>query len=484
MSRVIVVGAGSAGMTLAWRLSANPGVDVILIEAGVDPGPDVPGSLRREMLLPPEYYWPYSENDTGAFLPRGKVMGGSSAVNAAAAVRGQRWCFDSWDIPEWNWERCLPAFIALEHDQQFGSAGFHGNNGPIPITRFEPGAFDTAFADAYQQLGHKAIDDHNAPEAIGFAPWPTNRVGQDRASTLLQFLPDLRTRNNVSICSGVEVREVTFSGTCATGVLVTTSEGKKIIEGDAVVLSAGSFGSPELLFASGIGAADELRREGLDVRVDSPGVGKNLSDHAFLQIVVDVTDTERNALPAGQGILLTFGLSDPGHLAHLFAYQTAFFDPAAAPNQASVTASLMSPQSRGRLEFAPGQPARVYLGHYTHPDDVRHGLEILAHTREVIDRVAAAGLIDLPREGWWLADDPGPLLRNAAVTYHHPAGTCRMGTDRASVVDPSLRVRGAENLYVADASIMPKLPRATPNLATMMIGWRAADLLSARESLR
>jgi choline dehydrogenase-like flavoprotein len=486
MSTIIVVGAGSAGMTLAWRLSQDPAVDVVLIEAGTDPGSDVPDSLRREMLLEPEYYWPYTEADTGAFLPRGKVMGGSSAANAAAAVRGQPLCLDSWGLERWTWAECLPAFIAVERDEQFGAAEYHGSSGPIPITRFTPGGFDAAFAEQYEALGYRRIEDHNAPGEIGFAPWPTNRVGNDRASTLLQLLPDLRTRPNVRLMADTEVRRIVFDGVSACGVAVTKQDidgagGEQVIEADEVVLSAGAFGSPELLFASGIGDPDALTGAGISVRVDHPSVGRNLCDHAFLQMVVDITDPSRYALGAGKGNLLTFELDEPGaHIGHLFAYQTAFFDPTAPISQASVTVALMSPQSRGHLDLGAGPRAKVHLGHYTHPEDVRRGVEIVVRAREVIDRVAQTGLIAVPDDAWWTSDDSGRLLRKVAVTYHHPAGTCRMGNESDAVVDQTLQVRGVERLFVADASVMPKLPRATPNLATMMIGWRAADLLNNR----
>ena len=194
-----------------------------------------------------------------------------------------------------------------------------------------------------------------------------------------------------------------------------------------------------------------------------------------------MTDPASYALGAGKGTLLTFELDEPGnHLAHLFAYQTAFFDPAADVDQASVTASLMSPVSRGHLDLGAGPRAGVHLAHYTHPDDVRRGLQILSCAREVIDGVAATGLIEVPDDAWWTRDDAGARLREIAVTYHHPAGTARMGSDDDAVADPALRVRGVDGLYLADASVMPKLPRATPNLATMMIGWRAADFLPTR----
>ena len=476
---VVVVGAGSAGMTTAWRLSAEPSTHVILIDAGADPGPAVPDSLRREMLLPPEYYWGYAEADTGAFLPRGKVLGGTSAANAAAAVRGHPRCFDAWG-PGWTWEDCLPAFIGLESDRQFGSQPYHGDTGPIPITRYPTDGFDAEFNDAYMAMGHCAIEDHNKPDCLGFAPWPTNRVGDDRASTLLQLLPPLRTRSNVTILPRTQVRRVLIDGQTAVGVLVDTPNGPEVVESDSIVLAGGTFGSPEILFASGVGDADDLRAAEIDVVTDLPGLGRNLSDHPFLQMVVDVTDRDRYPRGAGHGTLLTFEPDLPGdHVGHLFAYQTAFFDPAASAAQASVTVAMMTPASRGRLVFGANGQAAVHLGHFTHPDDLRTGAALLAHAREVIAAVAARGLVTVPDHAWWTNPDADTRLRAQAASYHHPVGTCRMGTGADAVVGPDLRVHGVDGLYVADASVMPQLPRGTTNLATMMIGWRTADIVSS-----
>lgn len=472
--RTVIVGAGSAGLMCAWRLSEDPGHDVVIIDAGIDPGPQVPGELRTEILLPPAYYWEYSDADTGHFLPRGKVFGGSSAVNAAAAVRGHPWCYDSWGSPEWTWDKCLPSFKAIEADQQFGHAEHHGSTGPVPVTRHEPGMFDLAFHGAYRSRGHAPVADHNAPGELGFGPFPTNRVDGVRMSTLVTLLPQLRTRPNVELRPQQEVARLLIRHGSAQGVVVRDARGEHTVEADQVILSAGTFGSPEILFRSGIASADQLRAAGLPVLAEAPEVGENLSDHFILQMYVDVTDPTALPLPGGQGTLLTFELEGENHpQAHVFAYHAPFFDPTAGPLTASVTSSLVTPLSRGRLELGPDR-ARVHLNHLSAPLDRARTVEIVTTVAGIVDELAAQGTLKLPDNPWWRADDLGEECRRRALSYHHPVGTCRMGRDDGSVVDEQLHVRGVDGLLVADASVMPSLPRAQTNLAAMMIGHRAA----------
>ncbi|MGW7045750.1 GMC family oxidoreductase [Streptomyces avermitilis] len=472
--RTVIVGAGSAGLMCAWKLSADPGHEVVVVDAGIDPGPEVPPELRTEILLPPKYYWPYIDEDTGNVLPRGKVFGGSSAVNAAAAVRGHPWCYDAWDSEVWSWEACLPAFRAIEADQQFGQDDHHGSTGPIAITRYEPGAFDLALGDAYRSHGHHPVADHNAPGALGFGPFPTNRVDGVRMSTLLTVLPQIRTRPNVELRPSSEVLRVLVSGGVARGVILQDARGQHTVEADRVILSAGTFGTPEVLFRSGIGPGDGLRAADIPVVAHAPELGTNLSDHFILQMDVEVTDPTALAMPGGQGTLLTFELPGERHpQAHVFAYHAAFFNPAAGPHTAAVTSSLVTPESRGRLELGRG-PARVHLNHLSAPVDRSRAADVVTAVADIVDDLAAQGRLKLPDAPWWRSEHLRQACHEKAVSYHHPVGTCRMGRDGAGVVDEHLQVRGVEQLMVADASVMPSIPRAQTNLATMMIGYRAA----------
>ena len=476
MARTVVVGAGSAGMTLAWKLSQDPAAEVILVEAGSDPGLAVPESLRREIHLPAEYYWSYADASTGEFLPRGKVLGGSSAANFSGATRGQSVTYDAWGLPEWTWERCLPAFRAIEADQQYGDAPYHGASGPIPVVRRPLGDDDEALLAAYGKQGHVLLADHNAPAGTGYGPFPSNRLGEDRASTLLTMLPDLRIRDNVAIRADREVTRVLFTGHRAQAVEVLGPDGTDIIEADTIVLSAGTYGSPEILFKSGIGPAEALRDEGRPVLVASGQVGQGLRDHPLLLLNVESHLPPPLGLPA----LLTFALDGgPNRLAHLFPF--AGLVPGLPPTAISFVCGLLSPASRGFLEFG-GPRARVHLRRLATAEDRAQAAQILGRADGILRELASASCISIPDHPWW-REDPAVPARDDMGWYNHPVGTCRMGTDNGAVVDQRLRVRGVDNLMVADASVMPDIPRSQTNLPTMMIGYRAAGLLSERQQV-
>ncbi|WP_396230881.1 GMC family oxidoreductase N-terminal domain-containing protein, partial [Frankia sp. EI5c] len=263
---MIIVGAGTAGLMLADGIAER--ADVTLVEGGIDPGSPAPPELLYDYIFPASLDWGY-RSTAGVPLPRGKVIGGCSTVNSSAGVRGQQWDFDPWG-EGWTWADCLPAFKANETDEQFGDADYHGDSGPIVMTRLSQGAIDDAFTAACLAAGHPSAPDHNAPGALGIGPWPTNRVDEGRWGTLAGVMPGLRGR--VTLLAETTARRVVITDGRARGVEVTGPDGaNRVLDADVVVLAAGAFGTPELLVASG---------------VDLPGVGEHLQDHPWVMLNV------------------------------------------------------------------------------------------------------------------------------------------------------------------------------------------------------
>jgi len=470
VSKIVVVGAGSAGSTAAWRLSEDPGAEVILIEAGEDPGAEVPQPLRNDLLLPDVYDWGYRDADTGEPLRRGKVLGGSSAANYRGATRGQAFGYDDWGLADWTWERCLPAFRAIEHDREFDDRPYHGDAGPTPVVRRPLVGPDQALAETYRRHGYGPVSDHNAPDAVGFGAFPSNLLENgDRASTLLTLGPVLRDRENVTIMSAAEATRVVVEGGKATGVEIRTASGPRTVEGDLVILSAGVYGTPELLVRSGIGPGATLRELSIPEVLVHDGVGQDLRDHPMILMSVDSPSLQ----VAGSPLLLT--VRDGTDFFHVFPF--AGLVPGAPISTLTFVCALMSPASRGSLDFTTGR-ARVHLRHL---DDERDRLAASGGVRrvaELLDDLAGQGHLTIPPDAWWTNTDT--IEPGAAVSYHHAAGTCRMGEDPGSVVDQGLRLRGVDSLMIADASVLPDIPRSQTNLPTMMIGYRAASFALGR----
>jgi choline dehydrogenase len=473
---VLIIGAGAAGLLTALRLADVANVTVV--EAGADAGSPPPRWLLDDLVFGEGLDWGVCDADTGLPLPRGKVTGGSTSVNAAAALRGQPWDFDEWNLDRWTWDEVAPAFAALEADAQHGSDAGHGSSGPIPITRLGFGPIDSSFTDWARAQSHDWVDDQNAPGAIGVGKWPTNMVGNGRRwGTHAAVLPSLRSR--ITLRSATEVTRLVFDGDRCIGAEVVGLNGAETLTADHVVLSAGTFNSPAVLLASGIGPADQLAAAGIPVRLDAPEVGRNLQDHPWSVLQVRATDATAPGVRPVNGALLRYEVEADDHVeVHLYPHQAKPYIPDADPADVIVGIGLMRATSRGTITLASDGSIEVRLGALETAQDKRAWLAVIADATRYIDAMVDAGVFEAPVDPWWKRDDLDAAITAELGSYGHAIGTCRMGDDDLAVVDQRLAVRGFSGLSIADASVMPASPRANTMLASMMVGWRAADFLA------
>ncbi|MFJ3790961.1 GMC family oxidoreductase [Kitasatospora sp. NPDC090091] len=489
---VVIVGGGSAGCVLAARLSADPARRVLLVEAGPDYGSRaLPADLAEGMQ------GPAASHDWGLRgvgvrggppldLPRGRVMGGSSAVNATFALRGHPADYDAWaaaGAPGWAFDDVLPSFARLERDLDFGAADYHGSDGPLPIRRYagaERSAVTDAAEEAITSLGLPLIADHNAPAAVGVAPLPVNAVDGRRISTASAYLDPCRSRANLDILADSLVRDVVIRHGRVTGVrLDGTGE---VVPAGEVIVAAGAYLSPGLLLRSGVGPAADVAVLGRSVVADLPGVGSNLVDHPAVSIdlpfVGPVGSHARYQLVA---TCYSGSVTGPPDL-QLVAVGPYPLD--AGAHGCSIFAALLKPASRGRvLARSPDAavPPDIDLGYFDHGADLPRLIEGLRLAEAVTrtpawEAITAAPVAGLPAG---VFDDPAVTrawVRANTWTYHHPVGSCAMGADpeEGAVVGPEARVFGVVGLSVVDASIMPDIPSANTNLPTVMVAEHVA----------
>jgi choline dehydrogenase len=503
MFDVIVVGAGSSGSVIAARASEDPNRRVLLLEAG----PDYPELSAIPFDLLNGHNNSYRDHDWGLEyeptrgrrvpFPRGRVVGGSSAVNTAIALRGVHEDYDEWaDLgnPEWAWERVLPAFCRLERDLDFGHAPHHGDAGPISIRRYQPDELLThhqAFLETARDLGYPDCPDANDPWSWGAGPHPMNKLGRVRVSCAAGYLAPARIRPNLEIRGNSLVRRLLVSrGRCG-GVEVELADGSaERIHAPLVVLSAGAVMSPAILMRSGIGPRAQLEPLGIDVQVDVPGVGANLSDHPALAITCEVRDPALIDFhqPLVQTILrYTSEGSDKRN--DLQIELLSFAGRPTDPPRFAIAAVLEHQHGRGELRLTAADPRVPPALYNRFCEDERDCARLAACFRDAFLFTREGPLADLIERVVFPdptrpmgAEQVAGLCRRFAGSGYHPCGTAKMGPaeDPQAVVDQYGRCHAVDNLVVADASIMPGVPRANTNLTCIMIGEMIGEWLRTR----
>lgn len=520
----IICGGGSTGCTLAGRLTEDPTVRVLLIEAGPNDNnkwirfPATYYKVCQGPLLSRHIYEPSPEQSRThpPSMVQARVLGGGSSVNAMLYLRGIAADYDSWadqGATGWAYADVLPYFLRAEHNSRFANA-VHGTDGPLGVS--DPGMthpLTRRWIQACQQNGLPYNPDFNSGDQAGVGPYQlTVRDGIRSSAARAYLTPTVRRRKNLTILTWATVTRLRFMGPVVTGVNYVHRGQIHRSSAAEVILSLGSFATPKLLMQSGIGPADHLRQHGVDVVVDLPGVGQNYQDHIEMSMMwrlngphsYDKYKKKHWMVMAGLEYLLfrhgpiTTNMIEAGafwrsSVAKLHPDLQFFFlagagveegvDDVPGGNGCTISVTQTRPRSRGHVGLTgaePSAPLRIVPNYLTHPDDLRCLADGARLMQDVMRQRAIAPMIaggHVPNRPLQTITEWEDFVRAEARPGLHPCGTCRMGQDAMSVTDPLLRVHQAEGLRIADASVMPNVISGNLNAVCVMIGERAADIL-------
>lgn len=523
----IIVGAGSAGCALANRLSEDPSVKVLLLEAGSkdwNPFIHMPGALGK--LFGPSVNWRFDTvpqknlDNREVWYPQGKTLGGSSAINAMIYIRCQREDYDNWanlGNYGWSYEEVLPYFKRAEDNNRLADR-YHGDRGPLWVSdQLNPHPVSRAFVKAIQQTGMPYNADFNGETMYGAGLYQVTCRNGRRRSAATSYLKPIRDRANLTIKTGARVARIVLEGDRAVGVDLMGKDGSTFVKANReILLSAGAINSPRLLMLSGIGDADELSAIGIKPLVNLPGVGKNLQDHlctnVHMQTKQPITYDGHDKFPKawlhglqwllyrsgpvssviveGGGFFKSEGEERPDLQIHIAPATVVKGGQTSIPGFGfTVNSTFLRPRSRGTVKLRSNNPEDAPLvdpNYLDDPHDKKMAIYSVRKIREVLAQPAIADLIEHERLPGIAAQSDEELLayaRQYACCDYHPVGTCKMGTDLMAVVDPELKVHGVKGLRVIDASVMPVLVSGNTNAPAIMIGEKGADMVRGLAAL-